>query len=131
MTQELVLLRGLPGSGKTHQAVNHFVPRGYVHCEADQYFIGVDGAYRFAPTSIAHAHDDCRRRACAALRAGKSVVVANTFTRSWEVAPYRALAEKHGAKLRIITMRGTFENVHGVPPETMAKMRERFEEIDA
>lgn len=45
INRELLLIRGLPGSGKTTMA-KQYAQIGYVHCEADQYFER-DGEYRF------------------------------------------------------------------------------------
>lgn len=82
---ELVLIRGLPGSGKSTYARRFY--SGYVHCEADHYFYDKDGVYRYNPDLIRQAHAACQKKAREALRSGKSVVVSNTFVRQWEMLP--------------------------------------------
>lgn len=124
---ELLLIRGLPGSGKTTMA-KKYAEVGYVHCEADQYFER-DGVYKFDPAKLHAAHDDCLRRTVAAMDAGHPVVVANTFTRRWEMGPYLKAAKKRGINVRIIEATGNWPNVHGVPEDAIERMRARWEPI--
>jgi predicted kinase len=123
---ELVLYRGLPGSGKSTAAEAQHPT--YIHTEADAYFVGEDGVYRFDPSKLGQAHAWCIGVAEGALRAGASVTVANTFSRHWEMAGYIALAKRLGARLTVITMNGDYGNTHGVPAETIEKMRARWED---
>lgn len=62
--------------------------------------------------------------------AGRPVVVANTFTRRWEMEPYLKAAKKRGIKVRIVEATGNWANVHGVPADAIERMRARWEPIE-
>lgn len=117
----MILVRGLPGSGKTTFAKSHFPDA--VHCEADDWLTGPNG-YQFDPGRLTEAHMRCRDKAVAAVRAGKDAVVSNTFSRVWEMARYFGIGE-----LVVYRMSGTYPNVHGVPEETVQRMRDRWEDF--
>lgn len=121
----LVLVRGLPGSGKSTFA-QALALTGYEHYEADMFHM-VDGQYKFDPARVSEAHAWCLEMATAALESGKSVVVSNTFTRLWEMEPYQAVAKGLGVQTHIVTMTGKWQNVHDVPAEVLERMRDRWE----
>ncbi len=83
----LVLIRGLPGSGKTTMA-SVLSLLGYKHFEADMFFVGDDGVYRHDSTMLKSAHAWCQTNVRNALKEGHRVVVSNTFTQHWEMQPY-------------------------------------------
>lgn len=117
----LYLIRGVPGSGKTTYAKTLGIAD---HYEADMWF-DQNGGYD--PAKINQAHEWCQRKAREAMEAGRPCVVANTFTRLWEMDYYRAVAARLEYDVREVIMRGEWPNVHGVPDEKVRQMRERFE----
>lgn len=121
----LMLIRGLPGSGKSTLA-REMAEKGFVHVEADQYFESKDG-YVFKPEQLKAAHLYCQSRAERALGDGRNVVVANTFTRRWEMDAYIEMARAYGASLEIVTATGNYGNVHGVSQDKIDAMRARWE----
>lgn len=124
---KLLLIRGLPGSGKTTKAKNYAL-KGYHHHETDQEFVDSEGVYRFDPKKLSAYHANCFLRVKDSMEMGANVVVSNTFTRHWEMDPYVKLAERCGYSLRVETATGNYGSVHGVPNCTIEAMRARWED---
>jgi len=128
MTQAILLIRGLPGSGKSTIARALAAATGAVHCEADDYFVGDDGIYRFSREDLPLAHEACLCRFRIALDEGRPVIVANTFSQRWEMRAYHNEAAARGIPCLTVTATGAWQNVHGVTEEAIRAMRERWEE---
>lgn len=122
-SSKALLFRGPPGSGKS-TAAQKFTPK-YRVLEADQFFVDSEGNYKFDPAKLKDAHEWCLRSFKACLENGIPVVVANTFTRKWEIEPYLKLSP--GAL--VFRFSGEFQNVHGVPEDKVQAMRNRMEDI--
>jgi predicted kinase len=118
---ELILIRGLPGSGKSTMAKERFP--NHRHLETDQYFER-EGKYQYDVKKMPEAHAWCQARAKELLKQGHDVVVSNTFTQRWEMGPYL----KMGYPATILTATGQYANVHGVPAEKIEQMKKRWEE---
>jgi predicted kinase len=130
---ELILLRGLPGSGKTTLAKTILQLRITDDPEvlsADDFFINESGEYKFDSTKLKEAHQYCQFRCSERMRQQKSkIVVANTFTEEWEMKPYFDMAERYNYRIHtvIVENRHGSENVHGVPEEKLQQMQNRFD----
>lgn len=123
---ELILVRGLPGSGKSTFGKSLGCP-----CfEADMYFINEDGVYNFDASKIKLAHQWCKDRLLQLMEVGiKKIAISNTFTQEWEMDDYYKLAEQHGYTVFsvIVENRHNGKNVHGVPQDKLEIMKERFQ----
>lgn len=134
LQKTITLLRGCPGSGKSTFA--HWAWSNSTIVEADQYFVGDDGVYRFDGTKLKDAHAWCRDKVEKMMKSNQQnsyeyldIVVSNTFTRAWEMEEYYKLAEQYGYRVfsLIVENRHNGKNVHGVPEDKVQQMRDRFE----
>ena len=132
MDKVLVLLRGVPGSGKSTEArrLMSGCEGKSAHYEADQYFM-VNGVYNFNPAKLPEAHGQCQAKTRAALEdpSVEMVVVSNTFIRAWELQPYFDMAAELGTKVIVRRMTNIYANAHGVPEDRVRAMLSAMEDI--
>ena len=137
MTKRLLIVRGLPGAGKSQFIENMTVDiLTKVVCSADDYFM-VQGKYCFDAKALPQAHQQCKEHAERAMKQGMClVVIDNTCSRRWEIEPYLTLAQQYGYDITEVTVGrltpeviGSYfrRNNHGVPEETIRKMVEQWE----
>ena len=124
---KLVIVRGLPGSGKSTYARSLQM----AHYEADQFFELDWGEYKFDIKLIGPAHDWCYGNVVRALRTGHDTVVSNTFTQLWELDKYLAIPLLlDNVKVEVVEMKTQYESVHGIPEASFKRMADRWEELD-
>lgn len=125
---ELILIRGLPGAGKSTLAAHlqRAMLGDAVVLEADQFFM-VKGEYVFDRTKLRAAHFWCQEQTGSMLDRGKTVIVANTFTTKWELFPYFDIARNRCIMPTVILCQSNYKSIHNVPVETVVAMKERFE----
>jgi predicted kinase len=130
---ELILLRGLPGSGKTTLAKIILQLRSTDEPEilsADDFFEDKEGDYNFDPTKLKEAHNYCQFRCSERMRQQKArIVVANTFTQEWEMDEYFKMAERYNYRVHTVVVENRHgnENIHGVPEDKLQQMKNRFQ----
>jgi predicted kinase len=132
----LILVRGLPGSGKTTfaNALNEQKYGGQAALvSADDYMLDHEGNYRFNAEMLSRVHGSCQATAASALSDGMDVIVHNTFTTAKEFKPYLKMV-KSSQKLLIYDLfdagltdeQLVARNVHNVPASSVTKMRSRY-----
>jgi predicted kinase len=131
--QELILIRGIPYSGKSTLAqriCERHAPNAH-WWEADMFF-ETDKGYIYNKELISQAHQWCKNRTYQSLKNGSNpVIVANTFTQMWQMVPYFNMCREFGCKLRIIELHTQYNpNHHNVPAEAIARFIRNWEPID-
>jgi predicted kinase len=127
MSKSLILVRGIPGSGKTTFAET--IAIGAPVISADDYFMQ-HGKYVFDKNKLGRAHLFCYNTTEGYMVGGKGrIFVANTFTTKKEMKPYYELAIKYGYTVFsiIVENRHGSKNVHDVPYGSLEAMRTRFD----
>lgn len=132
----IVLMRGLPGSGKSVLADYlrvHY--EGHI-VSADNFFVK-SGYYVFDPNQLGYAHEWCQKRAedWASIKS-KLIIVDNTNIEDWEMMPYARIAERHGYRLVFAEPKTPWKytpstlakkNSHGVAEKAIEKSLSRFD----
>lgn len=147
----VVILRGIPGSGKSTlgRELQALCGEMQVDCSifSADFFFETPRGYVFDVKGLGKAHDSCKdsfsraifaslQRADSAAKTSRVVIVDNTNTQHWEYESYQAIAAKYGCAVRVLEMKcsdaGTAfrmgqRNSHGVPPGKVVSMFLRWE----
>lgn len=126
----LILLRGLPGSGKTTLA-KLLTENGKYPCySVDDYFTDpTTGEYCFEYQNNHLAYKQCEANTKTAMLKGFSkIIVHNTFTIDWELEAYFKMASEHNYTLFVATVENyhKHKNIHAISDEQIAKMAEKY-----
>ena len=126
-TNELILVRGIPGSGKTEFVTKYLKDACDRHIETDHFFTDDRGNYHFDGRSLPEAHRWCQDETEKMLKNNQTVVVSNTFSQQWEMQPYIDMAKNLDINLRVMTIHGDHGSVHNVPRDVIHKMISRWD----
>nr|XP_042699348.1 NEDD4-binding protein 2 isoform X2 [Chrysemys picta bellii] len=135
--QVLVLLRGVPGSGKSFLARTLLEdnPSGII-LSTDDYFYK-NGQYQYDANCLGEAHEWNRKQAKEAFEKRISpIIIDNTNIQAWEMKPYVALSQQYKYKVMFREPDTWWKfkpkelerrNIHGVSKEKIKRMLERYE----
>jgi len=126
----LILLRGLPGSGKTTLAKVLSENNTYPIFSVDDFFTDLlTGEYVFNFSDNHLAYKQCEEFTKDAMQQNRTkVFVHNTFTMDWELEPYFKLAAEFKYVLFVVTVENYHhhKNTHEVSDEQLHKMAEKY-----
>lgn len=142
-----IIMRGLPGSGKSYWAEQFIISQGieqaihirqHGYFSTDRYFY-YQGEYRFNPQKIAQYHQANLTAFIQALARSEPIVICdNTNIAKWEFMAYEAAAKALGYKVNVLLVGQPNDephqqlcaqrNQHHVPLVQIQKMAQLFEE---
>jgi broad-specificity NMP kinase len=125
----LILLRGLPGSGKTTLA--HLLSENgrYPLFSVDDFFTDENGNYHFEFDKNYLAYKQCEELTKKAmLDAAQKIIVHNTFTLDWELEPYFKMANECDYQMHVVTVENYHgkKNTHHISDEQLQKMAVKY-----
>lgn len=126
--KNLIILRGVSGSGKTTFAEN-LLPRNTFICCADDYFIDENGEYHFDPSKLSEAHSFCRNEFLHAVKWQRpNIAIANTNASKEEFTFYQMVAREEGYTVYSIVLENRHykNDVHGVPEHVKKRQAEKI-----
>jgi predicted kinase len=128
--KSLILLRGLPGAGKSTLAGVLSENNTYPVFSVDDFFTDeITGEYVFNFNDNHLAYKQCEELSRDAMNQSiTKIFVHNTFTMDWEIEPYFKLASEFNYALFVVTVENyhTHKNTHGVSDEQLQKMAEKY-----
>jgi predicted kinase len=141
MNKTLIIMRGLPGSGKSTRA-RELQGEGVIHA-TDSYLTDPNtGEYKFDPEKIKDYHRQNLEDAIKSMEAGISpVIIDNTNVQKWEFEKYLDAAEVNGYDVKFETLDPTNysedfirelaerqKKTHNVPEQVIIDMLKRWED---
>ncbi|KAI1286720.1 NEDD4-binding protein 2-like 2 [Halotydeus destructor] len=134
--QVFIILRGVPGSGKSYLANLIAERTGGKIFSADNYHIK-NGKYVFNGNDLPLAHEWNLREAKKACDEGISpIIIDNTNSEAWEMKPYAVYAYKSGYRIFLAEPETSWKysarecakrNTHGVSQTVIERMLDRFD----
>ncbi|WP_374621434.1 AAA family ATPase [Pandoraea sp.] len=132
---QLVIVRGLPGAGKSTLAREISLECRYVHLENDMYFEGPSG-YAHDRKQMEHAKRRCLLAAKRGISGGGRVVVFNVFAKTSHMCGYLALSEQvvvirpcRGSCLRLKTVPVSQSRASGTRQPRVTRRRGPHDEV--
>lgn len=125
MNNQLIIVRGIPGSGKSSFCRKIFP--NLFHIENDMYHYH-NNDYQFSTLKQKDAIEWCTDMVTLALKKGMDCVVSNTFTKKRFVDNYVNIGKMFECDIKVYRMMGNFKNEHDVPEDVFNNMKNNFED---
>lgn len=129
--RRMIIMRGLPGSGKTTLANTILKHPTFIdttlHFEIDHYFEDSDGNYKFDAEKIEDSVEWYYEGVERAMKLDYDVVISNTTTQRIEAVRLFELAYTYGYNVFIIICTNDYGSIHDIPEYKLDAMANRWE----
>jgi predicted kinase len=126
--RSLIILRGLPGSGKSTLS-KILSDEKYPVFSVDDFFTSENGEYCFEFDKNHLAYKHCEDNTRETMKKGvRKIFLDNVFSIEWEMETYFRLASEYDYDVFVCTVENHHQgkNVHHVSDEQLKKMAEKF-----
>lgn len=121
----LLIVRGLPGSGKSTFA-NVYYP-DWLHIERDMFYMKF-GIYQYDNAKFSQASEWCARMVEEAMAKGMDCILTTCCLSVRAVDFYKEIAKRHSQPYTIIKCKGKYGTVHKVPQSVLQSMASKWED---
>jgi hypothetical protein len=131
----LIIVRGLPSSGKTTIAKILTASQG-VAISVDEFMTSPSGEYEFSKSAFIEAQTQCKNLCLDLMKGNTSlIVVHNTLAQAWEAEPYFEMANEFGYLVQVMNLYDggltdadlANRSVHNMPVHLIQKTRQRWD----
>lgn len=132
------ILRGIPGSAKSTLAtilnlgLRKIGPILTMPIQLEDCFQALNKqdqlVYYYDESKLAEAHLSCQTQVRDEMvKQNRAVILALCLISKQQMQPYLRLAREFDYQVMEIICKGTFQNIHGVPPDKLRSMKQNFE----
>lgn len=121
---ELIIVRGMPGSGKSTYAKQHYPT--YHLFETDQYFY-INNVYVWDSNLLPSVWKRIYKDIAITLYSGANVVTTGLFTKIADMEDYFHFCQLYNIPYTVIELMTEFENIHDVSEEKIIRAKRRFQ----
>lgn len=132
MIPSLIMLRGLPGAGKSTLAKLLAEDGRWPVYSVDEFFVDPQGNYQFDYTQNHLAYKQCLANTESAMKSGiQKIFIDHTLTIDWELEQYFKLAQSLQYRVFVMTVENRHhgQNHHGIPESQLQKMAEKYKVV--